>query len=174
MSLAAHLWCYRYRSPLHQSSLSLLPRGMVIIRTRSSLRSASCPCRLPPSRFEPCQGQVPGLASNSSQLASELCVILTFFAGSYLKKTVSFRENKSAGLDGLPSATTSDLQKSSLVQLILPKNTKKHHCGKQQQKNVTFRTILTGLSVLLLGGIQKKFLRIQNRSLSANRGQMQI
>ena len=42
---------------------------------------------------------------------------------------------------------------SSLVQLILPKNTKKHHCGKQQQKNVTFRTSLTGLSVILRNAI---------------------
>jgi len=36
---------------------------------------------------------------------------------------------------------------------MIPKNTKKHHCGKKQQKNVTFRTSLTGLSVLLRNAI---------------------
>jgi len=42
---------------------------------------------------------------------------------------------------------------TSLVYLILPKNTKKHHCGIKQQINVTFRTRLTGLSVLLRNAI---------------------
>jgi hypothetical protein len=41
--------------------------------------------------------------------------------------------------------------KSSLVKT--PQNTKKCHCGIYQQKNITFRTSLTGLSVLLHNAI---------------------
>ena len=41
--------------------------------------------------------------------------------------------------------------KSSLVKT--PQNTKKCHCGIYQQKNITFRTSLTGLGVLLRNAI---------------------
>jgi len=43
--------------------------------------------------------------------------------------------------------------KSSLVQYSFSPNIKKHHCGKKQQKNVTFRRSLTGLSVFLRNAI---------------------